>query len=424
MSSNDALQKFFDGTLYLLPLLNSVSRILLAACILIAILRYRIWDIEMVIRKALLYLAATAMIILSYLFLLYLVDLLTIEETKATRFITLAISVIIFLFMRDKLQQLIERIFHRENYDSAVVVAEFEEEVAGAYKIEELGLRILDRMDNIFHFRSISLCLKKEERSYEAAYIIGPFEINPGSEFLINAEFESKLLKSKVFSPGELANVPVFPGPEQVDLVVPMLKDNRPFGFFLCGPKKSEKAYSTQDIRLLSLIARRVIALFSTAALYQKDLDRQLMLERERARISQDMHDDIGASLTRISMMTEMVKNREDVGDGAKQWLGHISGTSRGLMEEMSQIIWALNPRNDNLAGLITYLRRFAFEYLEPAGIKCYFGSPAELPAKALSVETRRNIYLVLREALHNGVKHSGAKGVDIRGSMVEGRFW
>jgi signal transduction histidine kinase len=421
--SYDALQKFFDGTLYLLPLLNSVSRIFLAACILIAILRYRIWDIEMVIRKALLYLAATAMIILSYLFLLYLVDLLTIEETKATRFITLAISVIIFLFMRDKLQQLIERIFHRENYDSAVVVAEFEEEVAGAYKIEELGLRILDRMDNIFHFRSISLCLKKEERSYEAAYIIGPFEINPGSEFLINAEFESKLLKSKVFSPGELANVPVFPGPEQVDLVVPMLKDNRPFGFFLCGPKKSEKAYSTQDIRLLSLIARRVIALFSTAALYQKDLDRQLMLERERARISQDMHDDIGASLTRISMMTEMVKNREDVGDGAKQWLGHISGTSRGLMEEMSQIIWALNPRNDNLAGLITYLRRFAFEYLEPAGIKCYFGSPAELPAKALSVETRRNIYLVLREALHNVVKHSGAKGVDIRWSMVDGRF-
>ncbi len=63
-----------------------------------------------------------------------------------------------------------------------------------------------------------------------------------------------------------------------------------------------------QDIRVLSLLAQRTVALFHTAGLYQKDLDRQLMLERERARISQDMHDDVGASLTRISMMSDLAK--------------------------------------------------------------------------------------------------------------------
>ena len=151
------------------------------------------------------------------------------------------------------------------------------------------------------------------------------------------------------------------------------MKDDQPYGFFLCGPKKSEKTYSLQDIRVLSLIAKRVIALFHTAGLYQKDLDRQLMLERERARISQDMHDDVGASLTRISMLSDLVKNRTDITGEARQWLGQISDTSRGVMEEMNQIIWALNPKNDTLEGLVAYLRRFAYEYLEPTTVDCVF---------------------------------------------------
>jgi len=171
------------------------------------------------------------------------------------------------------------------------------------------------------------------------------------------------------------------------------------------------------------LIAKRVIALFQMAALYQKDLDRQLMLERERARISQDMHDDVGASLTRISMMSDLEKNRTDIGVGSRQWLGQISDTSRGLMEEMNQIIWALNPKNDNLEGLVTYLRRFAFEYLEPTAISCVFDLPGELPNQALSVEVRRNVYLVVREALHNVVKHAGATKVQISLVMNQNGF-
>jgi signal transduction histidine kinase len=178
-----------------------------------------------------------------------------------------------------------------------------------------------------------------------------------------------------------------------------------------------------QDIRVLSLIAKRVIALFQTANLYQKDLDRQLMLERERARISQDMHDDVGASLTRISILSDLAKNKPDITGETRQWLGQISDTSRSVMEEMSQIVWALNPKNDTLEGLVAYLRRFANEFLEPTTVNCTFDLPEELPKKALSVEIRRNIYLVVREALHNVVKHSGAARVDIRLSIVDGRF-
>jgi signal transduction histidine kinase len=89
----------------------------------------------------------------------------------------------------------------------------------------------------------------------------------------------------------------------------------------------------------------------------------------------------------------------------------------------MNQIIWALNPKNDNLEGLVTYIRRFAFEYLEPTSINCSFELPESLPVRALSVEVRRNVYLVAREALHNVVKHSGATIVLINLEMDEKGF-
>ena len=116
---------------YMFALFQGIGGLIMICCILIAIFRYRLWNIEVFIRKALLYLGATLVIILSYLLLLYIVDLLTISETKITRFVILAVSVIIFLALRDWIQRLIDRVFHREPYDSATVVSDFEEKLAG-----------------------------------------------------------------------------------------------------------------------------------------------------------------------------------------------------------------------------------------------------------------------------------------------------
>jgi signal transduction histidine kinase len=414
-----ALTLFYDRMntlsyqiLFLIPLCQGIGSMIMICCFLIAIFRFRIWGIEVFIRKALLYLGATLVIILSYLLLLYLVDQLTILENRITRFVILALSVIIFLALRDWIQRLIDRLFNREAYDSAKVVSDFEEKLAGIYRFDELKSGIVQGLDDIFHFKSFVLNLKKENLKYEPVFVLGTDQLKIDREFEINPELEKKFHKSKVFSPGELEQKPSILEVINGELVVPLLKEDQPFGFFVCGQKKSEKTYSMQDIRVLTLIAKRVIALFHTANLYQKDLDRQLMLERERARISQDMHDDVGASLTRISILSELAKNKTDITGETKEWLGQISDTSRGVMEEMSQIIWALNPKNDTLEGLIAYIRRFAYEYLEPASVNCSFDLPEVLPNVILSVEVRRNVYLVVREALHNVVKHSGATKV------------
>jgi signal transduction histidine kinase len=406
-----------------IPISQALGSLIMVCFFFIAIFRYRIWDMEIFIRKALLYLGATLIITLSYLILIYFVDQFAYRQTNLIRFLLMAISVIIFLVLRDRLQNLINRIFHRETYDSATVVSEFEEKLAGIFKFDELKSGIARGLDDIFHFRSLVFNLKKEGLTYAPVHSLGPVQMQLDKEYKVTTELEKRLQKSKAFSPAELDQKPALLDVTNGELIVPLLKDDQPYGFFLCGPKKSEKPYSMQDIRVLSLIAKRVIALFHTANLYQKDLERQLMLERERARISQDMHDDVGASLTRISILSDLAKNKDDVTGETKQWLGQISDTSRGVMEEMSQIIWALNPKNDTLEGLVAYLRRFANEFLEPTTINCFFDLPEILPARALSVEARRNVYLVVREVLHNVVKHSGATKVLITMKLNEHGF-
>ncbi len=402
---------------------QGITIVIMIICFLIALFRYRIWDIELYIKKALLYLVATMVIILTYFLLIFLVSQLTEGGSDITRFLALAVSVIIFLVLRDRLQQLIDRFFHRETYDTATVVATFEEKLAGIYRFDELKSGIGQSLDDIFHFKSLVFSLKKNELVYEPVYSLGSNQIQVEKEYKVTYELEQRLQKSNIFSPAELDQKLSVPEMDHGELIIPLLKEDQTFGFFVCGPKKSEKTYSLQDIRVLSLIAKRVIALFNTAGLYQKDLDRQLMLERERARISQDMHDDVGASLTRISILSELAKNRSDNPAETSQWLGQISDTSRSVMEEMSQIIWALNPKNDTLEGLVAYLRRFAYEYLEPTAVNCVFDLPEKLPDRALSVEVRRNVYLVVRESLHNVVKHSLATKVYVSMKMNKHGF-
>ncbi|MDX9905292.1 MAG: histidine kinase [Bacteroidales bacterium] len=400
---------------WLLHMTHGPASLIMAACFTVAIFRYKIWGTEIFIRKALLYLSATFIIICTYLLLLILIDRLTSGETATTRFISLALSVLIFMVLRDNIQRLIERLFHRESYDSATVVSDFEAKLSGIYHFDELSSGIGAGLDGIFHFKSFIFSLKKKDNTYQPVYLFGNNSEEIRNGLMAPLGFENKLRKAKVFSPEEIDRIPEYFEHAYGELIVPLLQDGQPFGFFLCGPKKSEKSYSLQDIRVLSLLAQRTVALFQTAGLYQKDLDRQLMLERERARISQDMHDDVGASLTRISMLSDLVGNMADIREDARQWLGQISDTSREVTEEMDQIIWALNPKNDTLDGLASYIRRFAFEYLEPTTIECVFDFPDEIPDKALSVEVRRNIYLVFREALHNVIKHSGATRVDLK---------
>lgn len=154
-------------------------------------------------------------------------------------------------------------------------------------------------------------------------------------------------------------------------------------------------------------------------------LEARVALERVRSRIATDLHDDIGASLARIAVMSEVVKDRVQASDrDSHHMLGDIAETSRGLVDEMGDIVWSIDPRRDNLADVIARLRAFGSDVLEARGIHWTCDGPSDALGQKLSPDQRRQFYLIFKEAIHNIAQHSEASNVALRIGVEDSRIW
>jgi signal transduction histidine kinase/ligand-binding sensor domain-containing protein len=142
-------------------------------------------------------------------------------------------------------------------------------------------------------------------------------------------------------------------------------------------------------------------------------LQQQRAVERDRARIAQDIHDDLGAGLTQIMLLSELA--RREPAQALQNHLGQISEMARGLTRTMDEIVWAVDPQHDTLNGLMDYASAYTQEFLRIAGIRCRLDLPASLPAMHVDAELRYNLFLALKEALNNIVKHARATEVWLR---------
>ncbi|MGH7989109.1 MAG: sensor histidine kinase, partial [Limisphaerales bacterium] len=143
-------------------------------------------------------------------------------------------------------------------------------------------------------------------------------------------------------------------------------------------------------------------------------IERQQALERERTRIAKDIHDHLGANLTRISLLSQSAHGELENPRQAAAKLDRIYDTSRELTRSMDEIVWAVNPQHDTLDSLASYLGNFAQEYLVSLNIRCRLDVPLHLPHWPITAEMRHNVFLAFKEALNNVVKHSGADEVSI----------
>jgi signal transduction histidine kinase len=141
-------------------------------------------------------------------------------------------------------------------------------------------------------------------------------------------------------------------------------------------------------------------------------LDKQQAIEKERTRIATDMHDDLGAGLSRIKFLSQSILNKNIKDEVIKSELGKINIYSDEMTEKMGEIVWALNEKNDTLADLIAYTRSYTAEYLATHHITCEAKTPLHLPGTFIAGEMRRNLFLSVKECLHNIVKHSEATKV------------
>lgn len=145
-----------------------------------------------------------------------------------------------------------------------------------------------------------------------------------------------------------------------------------------------------------------------------EEIQRQHMLERERTRIASDIHDELGASLTKISKLSEIMNQPSMASEEVSSFVKTIADTSNEAICTIDEIIWAVNPQNDTLNGVADYLTHFAKEFLRPTRIVCQLEIPLTLPNLQVSAETRHNLFMAVKESLNNAVKHASPKRIRI----------
>ena len=152
-------------------------------------------------------------------------------------------------------------------------------------------------------------------------------------------------------------------------------------------------------------------------------LRQQEALEKERARIARDIHDQVGASLTQISLLGELVESDKDQPAEVETHARQIGQTALETTRALDEIVWTVNPSNDTLDGLVTYVCKYAQEYLAVAGLKYRLDAPPQLPGMPISPEVRHNVFLASKESITNVVRHAQATAVVIRVQVETGRF-
>ena len=168
-----------------------------------------------------------------------------------------------------------------------------------------------------------------------------------------------------------------------------------------------------------------VVHYLSTQKLHRQleSLRQKEALEKERSRIARDIHDQLGANLTQVSLLGELVESDKDLPEEVELHAKQIRQTALETQRALDEIVWTVNPSNDTLEGLINYVCKYAQDYLGVAGLKYRLDVPAELPAASITPEVRHNVYLASREAVTNVVRHAQATSVWVRLKLEPGRF-
>ncbi|MEO6036481.1 MAG: histidine kinase, partial [Verrucomicrobiota bacterium] len=150
-------------------------------------------------------------------------------------------------------------------------------------------------------------------------------------------------------------------------------------------------------------------------------VQRQRAIERERSRIARDIHDDLGASLTRITMLSESM--RGELEGRAAENAEQVYRTARETTRALDEIVWAVNPKHDTLDSLASYLGRYAQSFLSATPIRCRLDVPLQMPVWSLTAEIRHNVFLAFKEALNNVVKHAAASEVKVSMELLPNGF-
>jgi signal transduction histidine kinase len=152
-------------------------------------------------------------------------------------------------------------------------------------------------------------------------------------------------------------------------------------------------------------------------------VEQQRAVEHERIRVAQDLHDELGAGLTEVSMLGSLANTSALSAETKSRYLDQLTGMARSLVVSLDEIVWAVNPHYDSVASLVSYFSLFAESFLKLAGIACRLRVSDEIPGYPLDAKQRHGVFCAFKEALNNILRHSKATEARVVFEMVEGQL-
>ncbi|HZV36194.1 MAG TPA: two-component regulator propeller domain-containing protein, partial [Verrucomicrobiae bacterium] len=151
-----------------------------------------------------------------------------------------------------------------------------------------------------------------------------------------------------------------------------------------------------------------------------KHLEQERVVQRERARIARDLHDDLGSSLTRISLLTGLARADKENPALVEAHSVKLAQSALQTVRALEEIVWAVRPGSDSLQSLLEYIAHFANELFEGDTARCRLVMPAQVPQRPLPPELRHDIFLIVKEALTNALKHASAREVRVQAKFAD----
>jgi signal transduction histidine kinase len=176
-------------------------------------------------------------------------------------------------------------------------------------------------------------------------------------------------------------------------------------------------------IRLLHRTVQERTAQLQKEIREREHAENQRVRAQERTRIARDLHDDLGSSLTEITMLATPAPGVDLPAEEAFERLDSIAGKSRTIVHALDEIVWAVDPQRDTLASVARYLASYVEEYLARLNVACRVQIPNSFPEYMVPGEVRHHLFLAVKEAINNGVRHGAATEIEFRARLLDNRM-
>jgi signal transduction histidine kinase len=358
------------------PLINIIPLTLA-----ISVLRYRLWDIDLIMNRALVYGALTAGIIALYILLVGALSV--VSQTTGNLLISLlATGLIAFLFqpLRERLQRGVNRLVYGERDDPYAVLSRLGQRLEAAYAPESVLPTIVETLAQTLKLPYVAIAL------------------NQNGEFKIAAEFGR--------SKGEPINLP-------------LNYQGEPVGELILAPRAPGEHFTGSERQLLDDLARQAgVAAHAVCLTADLQRSRERLVsarEEERRRLRRDLHDGLGPQLASLVLKLETARNRMANDPQTAALLTDLSARTQEAVADIRRLVYALRPPALDELGLVMALREGVTRYDQQGtnGLNIMFDAPDRLPPLPAAVEVA--VYRIAQEALTNVVRHADARICHVR---------